>query len=137
MLGRGDLGGEGAGLVTLEAAADELVIPGDIGEAPTCTVDRDKSASVADVVLEVLPLFARQAWMVRVEEEGIEFGKVIGVTEGGLDGGCVVKVNGVTPQGLGEHGVVLVGVVVLAFVAEKEDTDGVCANLRRNEAYKD
>lgn len=118
---------ERAGLVVGEAATDELVEPGFITEAPTGAVDGDEAAAVFDVVEQVLPLLGGDGFVVGVEEEGVVAGELVSVIEGFAYRGDVVEVDRVGAEGLGDHGAIEVGRVVVGFVSEEEDTDGAGA----------
>ena len=66
------LGGKRTGLVTIEAAAHQLVETRFIAEAPARTMHRHEASSVLDVALQIPPLPGRDRPMVRIQQHRVE-----------------------------------------------------------------
>jgi hypothetical protein len=121
-----DGGGKSLTFVALELSADEFDETGFISETEAGRVDGDEAATFLDEFDEVLILVWLDPVVVGVEEDAVELAQVRKISEGFLDGGGVVEVNGISAESFGEDGVILVGIVGFFFVTEKENSDGAC-----------
>ena len=66
------LGGEGAGFMTIEAAAHQLVETRFITKAPARTMHRHETSAALDETLQIFPLLGRDRSMVRIKQDRVE-----------------------------------------------------------------
>ena len=116
-------GGEGAGLVTIEAATHQLIETWLVAEAPARAMHRHETPAALDIAFEVLPLLGCDLAMIRIQKHRVELTQILRVTESLLDVRHIVKVDRIPPKRFRQHWVELVAVVVLALVAEEQHTD--------------
>ena len=83
----------------------------------------NEAAAFFDEAGEVFELLRRDCFVIGVEEDPVEFGEIVVITEGFFDIGMVVEVDGLAAQGFRKHGEVGVGVVVLLIVSEEENPE--------------
>ena len=73
--------------------------------------------------------------MVGVEEKDVETAEVVRVFQGLVGSSDVIKVNRIPSKCLGQHGIILVGIMVIAFVPEKEDPKRFALRHGHRKAY--
>jgi hypothetical protein len=115
-------GVENAGFVGFEAAADEIDEAGLMAEAGAGAVDGEEGVTGLDEGEEGVELGWRDASVVGVEEDGVEFGEGVWGEAVGL--GLVFEFDGLGFDAFGEEGEVFGGVVVGALVSQEEDAQG-------------
>ena len=116
---------ETGSLMALESPSHKLVEFRNVRKAPTRAMHRHKTAAVADIGLQVLPLFSRKSRMVCVNQQSIKLTKVSDVIQSRSDAGHVIEIDGIPTERLRQHRVILVRVMVFALVTEEKDSNRV------------
>ena len=65
--------------------------------------------------------------MVRVKKKSVKTVQVFSVVQGLIHRSQVIKIDRITPEGLGQQRKVFVGIMMLALVSKKKNTNGVGA----------
>ena len=107
-------------LMALEPPTHQLIEAWFIAETPARAVHRYKSAAVLHVVFQVFPLMRLDRAVVRVQQQHVKLAEILRITQRLLDAHRVIKIDRIPPQCLGQHGVVLVGVVMLRRMPEEQ-----------------
>ena len=115
-------------LMAFESTTYKLVKARFISKTPTGTMNRHKPAAILYKVFQVLPLVRLDCSVVCIQQEHVKFSEILGVPQRFLDADGVIKINRITPQRLGEHRVVFIGVMMLGRVTKKQHTDWSCLN---------
>ena len=115
-------------LMTLKPAADQFVEARFIAKTPARAMDRHKAAAVLHVVLQVLPLMRLDRAVVRVQQQHIKLAEILCIAQRLLDAHRVIKINRITPQCLGDHGIVFVGIMMLRRMPQEQHANrtGFC-----------
>ena len=106
--------------MTLEPAAYQLIEARFIAETPARAMHRHKPATVLHEIFQVRPLMRLDRAVVRVQQQHIKLAEILRITQRLLHAYRVININGIAPQCLGQHGVVLVGVVMLRRMPEEQ-----------------
>ena len=114
---------EDRALVTLESAADQLVEFGNVGKAPTGAMHENEPLALPDKVQKVFPLNRANLRMIRVQEQSIELVEVIGIVQSLTNARDVIEINRIPAQSLRKDRKILVRIMMLGLVPEKENAD--------------
>ena len=74
--------------------------------------------------------------MIRIEEQGVEFSKVLGIVEGLPNAGDVIEVNRIPAQRLRKNREILVRIMMLGFVSEKKHAYRFCRSVPEKECQE-
>ena len=122
--------------MTLEPAAHQLVEARFIAKTPARAMHRHKAAAVLHILFQVRPLMRLDRTVVRVQQQHVKLAEILRIAQRLLDAHRVIKINRIPPQRLGEHGVVLVGVMMLRRMPQKQHANRPGLHKQEAEQHK-
>ena len=124
MLGANGQGSEHTRSMVGKTATDQLIKTWLVGKAPAGAMNGQEAVTFFHKLKQVGPLIRGDFSMIGVEQKRIKSIEVIRISQCLLNGGDIVKIDGLTTQCLGEHGIVVIGGMMGGLMAKKQYSHG-------------